>query len=322
MGLEQIGKNSLTFMLMLFMLLEKVDKLLDRQCSISFTNDYQIFEISRKFGIHVPSFLLFKNDKTEVFFYVQKEAESYREIKIFLDTLNAKDFYGNWVVSSKDDRYDELKFVSELSQVPSVSLDGIYLNNGYLDVNFRFHSHFNELVSPILSHYVSRFQNFHIQRLGPSPGLISIMKRAASYLPLSQISTFNVRAEEQVEENPLGSDWIREIKYISTDGLIHAIYKTSGEPEESCGKVTVISRKDNIYEATTKNEFVDFYSRKTNDDMINSFSRIHSANGNKLVSSSIFPRNYLRNYLRIISEAKKQFKDWKISLLEVSDFPS
>ncbi|OWP56704.1 MAG: hypothetical protein B2I17_04415 [Thermoplasmatales archaeon B_DKE] len=303
------------------MLIGEVDRLLDRQCTVSFTNDYQIFEISRKFGIKASSIVLLNSDNIEVFFYIQKGAERFREVKILLDAMNAREIYGNWVFSSKSDRYEELSIVSELIQVPSVSIDGIYLNEGYLSVNFRFHSHFNELVSPIVSSYVSKFQNFQIKRMGPSPGLINILKSAVDYTPLSLITTLNTHEGGPAEDNPLGTNWIRELKYISTDGQIHAIYKTDIEPESLGGKVTVISQKDGIYEATTKNSFVDFYSTKTNSDMISSLSRIQSASANKLVSSSIFPRSYLGNYLRIISEAKKKFADWKISLLEVRDFP-
>lgn len=303
------------------MLVNEVDRLLDKQCSLSFTNDYQIFEISRKFGIRAPSIVLIDHDKIEVLFYIQRGAEKYREVKIFLDSLDAKDFYGNWVVSSKTDSYDELSVVQELTRIPSFSMDGIYLDQGNLHLQFRFHSNFNEPLSTVLGHYVSKFPNFHIQRLGPSPGLFQILKNAATYVPLSQISTVNVHGTGPVEENPLGTDWIREVKFISTDGLIHAIYKAGSASEKLERKVTAISPDEGIYEATTENEFVDFYSRRTNNDAISSFSRIQSAKGNTLVSSSIFPRSYLRKYLKIISEAREQFRDWRISLLDVGDFP-
>ena len=303
------------------MLVNEVDRLLDRQCSLSFTNDYQIFEISRKFGIRAPSIVLLDHDKIEVLFYIQRGAEKYREVKIFLDSLDAKEVYGNWVVSSKTDEYDELSVIQELSRIPSFSIDGIYLDQGDLHLHFRFHSNFNEPLSTVLGHYVSIFPNFHIQRLGPSPSLFQILKNAATYVPLSQISTVNVHETGPVEENPLGTDWIREVKFISTDGMIHAIYKTGSTSEKMDRKVTAISPDEGIYEATTENEFVDFYSRKTNNDAISSFSRIQSAKGNTLFSNSIFPRSYLRNYLKIISDAREQFKDWRISLLGVGDFP-
>jgi|YelNatPaOPRAMG01_1025707.scaffolds.fasta_scaffold00660_41 hypothetical protein len=303
------------------MFVNEVDRLLDRQCSLSFTNDYQIFDISRRFGIRAPSIVLFDHDKIEVLFYIQRGAEKYREVKIFLDSLNAKDSYGNWVVSSKADRYDELSIIQELSRIPSFSIDGIYLDKGDLHLHFRFHSNFNEPLSAVLGHYVSRFPNFHIQRLGPSPGLFQILKNAATYVPLSQISTVNVHEAGPVEENPLGTDWTREVKFISTDGLIHAIYKAGTFSEKLDRKVTAISPDEGIYEATTENRFVDFYSRKTNNDAISSFSRIQSAKGNTLFSNSVFPRSYLKNYLKIISEAREQFRDWRISLLHVGDFP-
>ena len=303
------------------MLVNEVDRLLDRQCSLSFTNDYQIFEISRKFGIRAPSIVLIDHEKMEVLFYIQRGAEKYREVKIFLDSLDAKDLYGNWVVSSKTDKYDELSIIQELSRIPSLSIDGICLDQGDLHLHFRFHSNFNEPLSKVLGHYVSTFQNFHIQRLGPSPGLFQILKNAATYVPLSQISTVNVHETGPVEENPLGTDWVREVKFISTDGLIHAIYKAGSTSKKLDRKVTAISPDEGIYEATTQNEFVDFYSRKTNNDAISSFSRIQSAKGNTLYSSSIFPRSYLRNYLKIISEAREQFREWRISLLDVGDFP-
>ena len=192
------------------MLVNEVYRLLDRQCSLSFTNDYQIFEISKKFGIRAPSIVLFDHDKIEVLFYIQRGAEKYREVKIFLDSLDAKDVYGNWVVSSKTDKYDELSLIQELSRIPSFSIDGIYLDQGDLHLHFRFHSNFNKPLSTVLGHYVSIFPNFHIQRLGPSPGLFQILKNATTYVSLSQISTINVHETGPMEENPLGTDWIRE----------------------------------------------------------------------------------------------------------------
>lgn len=302
------------------MIIGKFSNLLDKQCSISFTSNYRIFDISRKFGIAAPAIMLMNGTEPMIHFYIEKGAEKYREVKIFLDSLETKDILGNWVVSSRSDRYEELNAVSDVTKVPSVILDTIYLRNGYLNVSFRFHSRFINEISAVLGKYMRRFSNLNISKLGPAQSLMDILRETSLYVPLSLVGTLNVN-RETAEDNPLGSKWIRELKFTSADGLIHAVYKCENPQDVDKNKVTEISEKDGIYEAVTRSDLVSFYAEKTNGDLISSFSRTHECDGKRMIANSVFPSSYVRNYLEIINQARTKFDKIEITLLEVFDFP-
>ncbi|MEM0155704.1 MAG: hypothetical protein QW597_03775 [Thermoplasmataceae archaeon] len=303
------------------MIIDRFNNILDKQCLISFTNDYQLFEISRKFSISAAAKVMVDKEGPAIFFYMEKGAERYREVKIFLESLNARDLPGNWVVSSSKDRYEELNLLFEIVKIPSVIIDHVFLHNGYVSMGIRFHSAFSSQVSSILGKYLGMFPGMNILKLGPAPSLIDVLRGISEFVPLSIVGTLNVLERETFEENPLGLRWIRELKFASSDGLVHAVYKCDNPKVKDSNKVTVISEKDGIYEVTTRDDLVNFYADKTNSDMVSSFSRTQLSDGNTTIANSLFHRSYLRNFLEIINESRERFEKLKVTLLEVYNFP-
>jgi hypothetical protein len=303
------------------MIIDRFNNILDKQCQISFTNDYQIFEISKKFGISAAAKVLEDDAGPTIFFYMEKGAERYREVKIFLESLDTRELPGNWVVSSRKDRYEELNLLLELVRIPSVIIDSVFLHNGYLKIGIRFHSAFSSSVSSLLGKYLGMYPKLNVLKLGPAPGLIDVLRGISEFVPLSMVGTLNVYNGETLEKNPLGSRWIRELKFGSSDGLVHAVYKCDNLQEIDRSKITVISERDGIYEATTRNDLVNFYAERTNGDMVSSFSRTQFSDGNRIIANSLFHRNYLKNFLEIVNESRVKFEKVNVTLLEVYNFP-
>ena len=73
------------------LLIEKSDKILDRQCTLELRNDYPVIALSTSLKASIPGIAIMSGDYVEMILFVPKSSDNSRDMKIFLDRFNAVD---------------------------------------------------------------------------------------------------------------------------------------------------------------------------------------------------------------------------------------
>lgn len=302
------------------MLADRINRALDYRCRFSLKGDYPILAVSKKIGLKCPASVFLRKGMVELRFYLPVADESNRDLRILLETSKARKIDGVWIIYSNDKVYPELKIFRELLENTSAVMDYYFLKDGEFEVNFRFSSMDLKKISQILLGF-SRFEeiDFKINYLGENPGLAWVLQNLNAVEPITVIGFTGhaPEAERTQENNPMGERWIREVRYISDDEQISAVYLTEKEIPEK-----LYRRKlgENLYEASTRNSMMNAISRISLKSSIPTVSRIQSVDGEQFDMEFVIPSIYQRQFLKVMAEVTESFPDWDLKLSLISSF--
>jgi hypothetical protein len=199
-------------------------------------------------------------------------------------------------------------------------MDYYFLQDGEFEVNFRFSSMDLKKISQILLGF-SRFDemDFKINYLGENPGLTWVLENLNAVEPITVIG-FTGHApevERTPENNPMGERWIREVRYISDDEQISAVYLTEKEiPEKQYRR----KLGNNLYESSTRNSMMNAISKISLKSSVPTVSRVQAVDGEKFDMEFVIPSLYQRQFLKVMSEVTESFPDWDLKLSLISSF--
>lgn len=304
------------------MLLDKVGNLLDFQCHIILRDHYQVLLLSEKIGFTCSASMFIRKDVVEVRFYIASADESNRDMRILLETSKARKVEGVWIIYTNSKHYPELESLKEIIKLDSVVMDYFLLKDGLLHVNFRFHSSDLRKVSNLLLGFSKSIgAEFQIEYLGKNEGLLNIVSKLNRIEALSFLSFEGVIPEDEKSplNNPVGDEWVREIRYISDSEQISSIYSMEGKVKNPS---LVKQLAQGIYEATTKNKVINDISKKTIEKGIPTICRIQSVKGKVFTMEYVIPSYYQNHFMKIMSEIVEAYQDWKFNILELGKFPS
>jgi hypothetical protein len=299
---------------------DRINKALDYRCRFSLKGDYPILSVSRKIGLKCPASVFLRKGMVELRFYISVADESNRDLRILLETSKARKIDGVWIIYSNDRVYPELKIFRELLENTSAVMDYYFLQDGEFEVNFRFSSMDLKKISQILLGF-SRFDemDFKINYLGENPGLTWVLENLNAVEPITVIG-FTGHApevERTPENNPMGERWIREVRYISDDEQISAVYLTEKEiPEKQYRR----KLGNNLYESSTRNSMMNAISKISLKSSVPTVSRVQAVDGEKFDMEFVIPSLYQRQFLKVMSEVTESFPDWDLKLSLISSF--
>lgn len=304
------------------MLLDKMGKTLDFQCHIVLRNHYPIFLLSEKIGLTCSASVFLRKEHVELRFYISSADENNRDMRIMLETSKARKMEGVWVIYTNSRHFPELNGLKEIIQQKSVVMDYYLLKRGAFHVNFRFHSSELGKISDLLLGFSKSMEaEFQIEYLGRNTGLENIISSLDAIEPLSFLSFQGVTPESEKSpgNNPVGEEWMREIRYISDSDLISSIYSMKGEIRN---KSAVHKIAEGIYEASTRNEVINDISRICIEKGIPTICRIQALSGKTFTMEYVIPSYYQNHFMKIMAEILAGFEDWNFHIMELGRFPS
>ncbi len=299
------------------------------ECNLSVTGNLQMFQISKKFQIFAPAMPLIRKNKAEIFFFLPEESSQNIERRIFLEKYQAKLSNKTWFILISSDNLADILPLVQLSEIKSVYFEMMYMQEGVFNINFKFHSSNIKTVSSyIMEALSSSTQNLSIKLayMGSRKSVEDSLRVISSHFMLYSV-TFASKPPSQnklIEENPLGLEWRRFIRFPSEEENIHGLYKIMGKPH-SLNSVNVISEADGIYETVTTNPVLNEFSLMANSQFLARFCENQEFDGNILLSSFVTMESHLHSYISLVDELNKKFKDWSIYIervIPVSDITS
>lgn len=149
-------------------------------------DDSPILNFMKSLGKGIPVHAYRLGNKTHINLYVPLDGLNAHASK-FLEEEGAKASGENYVVSMQLDESRELGLIGDLLEQSLVVVNSIYLKEGWLMFDFRFHSSRYREISGLISRYISNGSGVKLVYLGPSPGLISLLGKLNDEIPLSVV---------------------------------------------------------------------------------------------------------------------------------------
>lgn len=303
--------------------------ILDMECNLSVTGNLQMFQITKKFHIFAPAMPLIRKKKAEIYFFLPEESSQNVERRIFLEKYQAKLSNKTWFILISSDLVGDILPLVQLSEIKSVYFETMYMHDGVFTINFKFHSSDIKPVSGyVMEALSSSTPNLSIKLtyMGSRKSVEDALKVISSHFMLYSV-TFASRPPSQnklIEDNPLGLEWRRFIRFPGEEENIHGLYKIKGKPHSLNG-VNVISEANGIYETVTTNPVLNEFALMANSQSLARFCENQEFDGNILMSSFVTMESHLHSYISLVDELNRKFKDWSIYIervIPVSDIIS
>ena len=286
------------------------------ECSISVSGNLEMFQLSRKLQIFAIAMPLIRQNKSEIYLFLPEAASQQLENRIFLEKYQAKLSNKTWSIFISGDKTWDILPLVQLSAINSVYFETMYMENGVFTINFKFHSSDLQKVSGYIMEAVSSgSQNISISLtyIGPRKDVANSLKMISSHFMLFSV-TFASKPPEQnklIEDNPLGLEWKRYLRFPSEEENIHGLYQIRGKPYSRKG-VETVSETDGIYEAVTTNPMLNEFALMANSQYLARFSENQQFDGSVLLSSFVTMESHLHSYISLIDNLNRKFKEWSI----------
>ncbi|MGC8505279.1 MAG: hypothetical protein ACP5NK_01020 [Thermoplasmata archaeon] len=295
----------------------EVDKRLDRECEFTFTWDDNVFSLSRRYNLVALGTFLRTEHEIDIYYFLKDVPSRIQEMRNALILLNAENIGENWVIKQPITASKFLDAINGILKIPSIVLDMTMMRNGKLHLRFRFHHSVDSMVSDYIIAQLSGSMDFSVHYLGKSRGFVNTVGEISEILPLASVkySVVAPEHEKQPSKNPIGMKWERVRKYVRGDPVLHYVYYGFSEPpEESRKNLYVISDEDHLYETITGNEVITFINENSEKNRLMRVGAMHFFNGTSLEINVIIARSSVRTYLRVLSEARQKYPEWKLEL--------
>lgn len=165
-----------------------------------------------------------------------------------------------------NDLIPELQMFKKITTIPSVVPGGLYLKNGYVYADFRFHNSALEKMNVVIKDILRAQNRIKLSYLGQSQGLLKTLEDINERIPLSLISfTFvpdaNYIAPEMLEEKPIAEVKLFSEGMESEYDVVHYATKLGpGSPS--------ISISGGIYESKYRTKFMRDFKGKMRKEKI------------------------------------------------------
>lgn len=168
------------------------------RCILAMKSDNPLFSFLRTLKRDLPVHIYFSGEKTVLIIYVNSEnLES--NVSSYLEESGSVLSGENYVVNLTLDSGDKMSIIKEILQQSLVVVNSIYIREGWLLFDFRFHSSKYQDISSSITKYLSEGTDVKLIYLGPSPGLVSLLDKLNRDIPLS-VLIFETRMPDGQED--------------------------------------------------------------------------------------------------------------------------
>lgn len=308
------------------MIVQEIDRILDRQCIISFSGSGELETFLTENGLTAIVRIRITRDGGFAVLNIDSEGldedEVLREMKAY-DAQVTQDA----VMLTMDLKGSPfLEAFRTLNQVPSVVIDGVIFNSGYYYIYFRFHSSDEPKVGKALRSKVVGFGRFAVRFLGKSAGLIYTFREISAAIPLKYVEIIGSTPPSamKIANDPvlmnLGVSWTREMKYLLEDEVRAIYYDKTALLRGKEDWINEISAEQRIYETAFSNPIIQYFVTQASQAAIVTLGMPQKLHGKTFTIATVVPEMVLPEFFRVVYEAAKEFADWNLDIHTVDIF--
>lgn len=307
------------------MLINEINKMLDKQCVLSFSLEHPLTQLSETYGL-TAIIKIRMHGEGGVMIVNMPYKESYD--KDIVSTLKGYDAIIEGDALSARIDISNLPFIHSfrnLINIPSVVIDGVILDKGMFYLYFRYHHNNHRHVSKLLLSEGGSYTDFAVRYLGESQGILSAIQEIDKQIPLYYVeisSRVPSKSIDIMRDHVLitfGISWDREVKYVIEDE-IHAVYYDQNAVLKKGNEwATEISPSERIYETTFYNPVIEYYIKESSKSSIVTLGMPQKLFGNRFSFSAIIPSMHLTQFFPVIFRSFEKFPEWEMVMDNVSE---
>ncbi len=297
-----------------------VDHKIATRCILSISGDSAFFEYSRRHGIYAPILAQKVGNHTSFILLMKKSRNDESFTALFPRIFNGLDRGDSWLIKIPPQSFPELSIIDKITEIPSVIMQHIYLEDGRLFIDLRFHEGRSQDISDLIRNYWGDGERkIALEALIPRSGAVSFLKEVNSRTPLTliiySIPAFN---RDPIERYLSSNDSIAEIEKKPGPNYRALIFSKSPIKKED--DLITISEKDNIYETWGNNPILQEIRNVGNNNSILRLTHFLSVHEGRLVVSVFIHTEQANDFIRIISGIRLETDKHPVRLLSVQEY--
>ena len=281
-----------------------VDDVVSTRCVLSVSGDSPLLEYSGRHKIYAPIIARKTGDSMILILSMKKTGNADRFTTLLPRMFHAEDKGDSWLIKSPLKLFSEFSIIDEIVKIPSVIMQHLYLANGKLFLDLRFHdSRSKEISDFIMDHLADGGGEIALESLVPGSGAISFLTEMNSRIPISLIS-YSIPAfnEDPVERCLSSNDSVAEIEKKPGPDYRALIFSKSPITEKD--DLITISEEDDLYETWGNNPILQEIRSIGNDNSIFRLANFLRVDEGRLIVSVFVPTHQAMDLIRIIAKIR------------------
>ena len=285
-----------------------VDSKVATRCIISFSGTYPLFDYSYKHNLYAPAIIRKISDSIFMDLLINGDTTVGDSTGLLLRKFSTEEGSEFSIIRVQLKSFDENGILERINEMPSVVMGYLYLKNGKLFADFRFHRSKSIEISGLLMKGIERGKEITIESLFAPSGEISFLSEMNTFTPLSLV-IFSIPS---IVDDPLE-------KCLSMDGGIAELEKKAGikyraliyldsSPKEK-DSLKAIYEEEHIYEAEGNNPVFQEIRKLANDQVIFRASQFARVINGRMVVSIFLPTYQTGELLKILLKVKKKMEE-------------
>ncbi|MHB8396547.1 MAG: hypothetical protein ACYDAZ_04325 [Thermoplasmataceae archaeon] len=284
-----------------YLLIRDIEKKLDMRGIVSVEQEGPLFEALKDSEISVPAFIFEQDEKRYLQAYFPDGNSKYKKL---LSDLSYQERHGFLAVQQRINNVRQMDLATEIFETPSMVMNNIYIFNGRVYFDFRFHRNYVEKVSDTLSSFMENYESTRLWYMGPTRGVSETIEKVNEIMPLSVIR-YRVPSDPLSDVNysmivRYGLIGEIENKKVVNGGFQTLIYSTRGLSIDESKGLSKISEEDQVYGTVLFNRFLLEIRKKANSLFIPRVAYFVRALGNKIEVTTFLPSSAAEEYVRML----------------------
>lgn len=230
-----------------------ISEKLDYSLQISLGVSQEMGLLFAKLEEAIPMYASLTDDSAQVSLYLDRQQKNKFEPLLGRITHTSKGTYDIYNMKAEE-LLSEFQIFRKISRIPSVVPGGLYLKNGLVYADFRFHHSSLKQINDSIREIADSDSKIKLTYLGRSIGLVSTIMAINNRIPLTLI-TFSYQPEnEYMNQDELAGGPVAEAKLFSTG--MGSEYDVVYYATKVTGSGTPIDISGGIYESKFKTGFI------------------------------------------------------------------
>ena len=236
------------------MKISEIHNRLNRRCIVAISQTNGIFSVLARSEKTTPVYIFNDKDVLYLRLFFLKDNVSNSAISPILSRKDLIENRSYYTITEKIKSKEQIEIIKKLIESPSVALNNTYLLKNEIFIDFRFHNEKLNEINDILAEFMGNFKEFRIVSMTNSLSLRKRMDELTVKTPLAVIKyTLRTQDDNSILRyiKATDPDSVAEVQggILSNKGVKVILY--TSKPLDHKG-VSVVSLKDNIYEAFVK----------------------------------------------------------------------
>lgn len=279
----------------------EIDDVISSRLIISISGDSPLLEYSGRHEIYAPIIAHKVGDSMTLIVSMKKNENVDKFTALFPRIFHAEDKGNSWLIKSPLKLFPEISIIDDLIKIPSVIMQHLYLKNGKLFIDIRFHESRTKEISNFIVDHLADDGKIVFESLIPQSSVISFLTEMNSMVPITFISysvpLFNA---DPIERMLSSGNSIAEIEKKPGPNYWALIFSKS--PITRQDDFITISKEDNLYETWGNNPILQEIRNMGNDNSIFRLVHFLEVNEGRLIVSTFIPTFQTMGYIRLISK--------------------